>query len=284
MRARPGRARRPCAPGARAWGRSAPRSPSTTPQWPWEVYSQRQTSVMTQNVGGGCRRLGSLASLVLDGLPGAAGTEIKALQDRNSYLATKVNDDGCSAPSQTTTARAAPMPAPAYAPPANAYRPCACSYVRRTRLCARPSLCAPDTPPVYAPQVASPSATVPAYAPPAIARAYAPPPVGAYRPRFHMWSTPWRPGSLRPHRYHPEAIRPHRPLHHRPRTGCRSGSFHGRPNTGVDGATSSATWLERGRGDRQLRRRWHRPCQGHVIGRIRLREAALVIASSMAAR
>ena len=26
---------------------------------------------------------------------GAAGTEIKALQDRNTYLATKVNEDGC---------------------------------------------------------------------------------------------------------------------------------------------------------------------------------------------
>src|SRR5215207_4318682 len=26
---------------------------------------------------------------------GAAGTEVKALQDRNAYLATKVNEDGC---------------------------------------------------------------------------------------------------------------------------------------------------------------------------------------------
>ena len=44
-------ARRPCARAARASRRSRPRRRRSTPQWPWLVYSQRQTSVISVSAG-----------------------------------------------------------------------------------------------------------------------------------------------------------------------------------------------------------------------------------------
>ena len=120
----------------------------------------------------------------------AAGTEIKALQDRNAYLATKVNGDGCHAAPDTATAKAdpvpAPTPAPVYAPPATtygdpapAYAPAAPVYSPAPPVTAY----APQAPaPIYPEPAAYPRASAQPYAPPATARAYAPPPVGAYRP------------------------------------------------------------------------------------------------------
>src|SRR3954452_16910558 len=89
---------------------------------------------VAQNVAAGVVGLVVWPVWFLMDFQGAAGTEIKALQDRNTYLATKVNDDGCGSPTVTASGpatnapvgqgsnnaaqdHAIPTAAPMYAPP-----------------------------------------------------------------------------------------------------------------------------------------------------------------------
>ena len=65
---------------------------------------------VAQNVAAGVVGLVVWPVWFLMDFQGAAGTEIKALQDRNTYLATKVNEDGCGSP--TVTASGPPTNAP----------------------------------------------------------------------------------------------------------------------------------------------------------------------------
>ena len=75
---------------------------------------------VAQNVAAGVVGLVVWPVWFLMDFQGAAGTEIKALQDRNAYLATKVNEDGCGG--RPVTATAAPVAPPIYVLPANAMR------------------------------------------------------------------------------------------------------------------------------------------------------------------
>ena len=131
---------------------------------------------VAQNVAAGVVGLVVWPVWFLMDFQGAAGTEIKALQDRNSYMATKVNEDGCAAPAKGNTVTASPDPSTLHAPPAPIYAPPATSYIAPAPapVYAPPAGYAPSTPvPAYA------RATTPTYAPPAPSPTYAPPPATA---------------------------------------------------------------------------------------------------------
>jgi hypothetical protein len=151
-----------------------------------ELGSEKGAKV-AQNVAAGVVGLVVWPVWFLMDFQGAAGTEIKALQDRNAYLATKVNEEACSSEPETRTARAAAPPPAAYSPQAPAI-PAAPPPVQAQTV---PVYDAPPPPPVQpAPAYTTPAATASAYEPPTPAgqpepvraRAYAPPTHGTFDP------------------------------------------------------------------------------------------------------
>jgi hypothetical protein len=146
---------------------------------------------VAQNVAAGVVGLVVWPVWFLMDFQGAAGTEIKALQDRNSYLATKVNEEGCGAP--TVTAKGNSPTAPVGQASSNAAQAYVIPAAVPTYVPASvPVYSAPTSPrPLYTPQSPvqgyAPAAYAPANppqvdAPPVAARSFAPPAVGAYDP------------------------------------------------------------------------------------------------------
>jgi hypothetical protein len=158
-----------------------------------ELGGQKGAKV-AQNVAAGVVGLVVWPVWFLMDFQGAAGTEIKALQDRNAYLATKANEEDCGRERTTTTATAAPSaPAPATpypaAPPA-AYAPAPTTPVYYAPIPTAPAPVHAAPAPTYATPVAATAPTATTYAPVALqgqsppvqARSYAPPTHGTFDP------------------------------------------------------------------------------------------------------
>ena len=153
---------------------------------------------VAQNVAAGVVGLVIWPVWFLMDFQGAAGTEIKALQDRNAYLATKVNEDGCGKEPEPPTRVAAPQAPPAVMIPPATYSAAPSSDPARPTTAYSPPPQQPTPAPVYAtpapapnytPPAAVPATPVPSYASqpaPQVeivrARAYAPPTHGTFDP------------------------------------------------------------------------------------------------------
>ena len=161
-----------------------------------ELGSEKGAKV-AQNVAAGVVGLVVWPVWFLMDFQGAAGTEIKALQDRNAYLATKVNEEGCGKEPEPTTRVAAPQAPPAVMVPPATYSaapsydqaPPATAYTPPPQPVPAPVYATPAPAPNYARPAAAPPSPAPSYGsqpPPQVetvrARAYTPPTHGTFDP------------------------------------------------------------------------------------------------------